>query len=948
MATLRIILSTFFLSGFIGCSGSSPDVLRVTPEGSGPVIIHAPLEIPDAISFFPSDMSTRIDDSSPTGRRLNVSINRALDISSHLRQQLNNLDGFSVVAPISIPFDQPIAYASIKADDIKLFNVTPDSPGFGEEITLDIDGSHYPTTFRPREVFPYDQFADLPDLFFGDDNWNGDERVPNYEVETNTLLLRPHYPLRQMTTYAVVVTEAVKDEAGNPVRSPFPGVHHASDYQTLKPIADWINVSEIAFAWSFTTRSITPAPEAIRDGLDKKGPLKWLGDMYPGKWQTFENLDVDDTPAEAGKNDHPWILDGEFLPEALSSIGAIAGGGLDSIQFNHVDYAVFGEFESVDLRGEDGTIQVDLTRGETAHAPATVGFLLTVPKATEEHQAPFPVMLYNHGSRTSRLEQILMANDFSRAGIAVMSIDAVGHGPFGGDLRTLVEREAANVPEDLAGTIAGVIAQSFLGSDYTYDGKELDAILDDLEENGLWQALFVQGRSEDLDLDGVLMSGDSYYVPNPFELAANGLQTVIDNMVLLRMMRRFENGKLPGSGIATTQNAEQEEIWSYMRGGDFNADGQIDVGGPAVDYFTMGTSMGAFHSTILLPLEPLIRTGVSNVGGGGLAEIMLRSSLAEVIDSIMVEPLGPVIVGCPVPKEDEEAVPTEVAMTWNNWSIKCRDRYTIQFAESVSGMNRIPALPGGKVTLSNPKLENSGEESSRSVTVAEDGGFSIAIGADEGDLLELVLEDEDGNEIQREMVEALQSGSGFQRNSPRFRRLVSIAQSGLDTMDPLAWARHIIHEPLGDGQPNNVLHLADVGDVTVPFSTMLAWARGVGLLGKSEEETASVMEKFTQDNRILGAQHMWDHDNLQGASDGPGPLPVIETNSGVSAIRFPYTDDHEFLGLLKPDASFDWAMYYRNQSLHFLRTNGDEVRDEPCMEDNSCTWLPSPSQPDEN
>ena len=290
-------------------------------------------------------------------------------------------------------------------------------------------------------------------------------------------------------------------------------------------------------------------------------------------------------------------------------------GGLESVTFDYVDYAVFGEFEAVDLRGEDGTIDVNLETGESAHQSARVGYLLTVPKVTAEHKAPFPVLIYNHGSRTSRLEQILMSDDFSRAGIAVLSIDAVGHGPFGGDLRALVEREAAQVPEELAGTLAGVIAQSFLGPTYEYDGKGLNEILDDLESNGLWQALFVQGRSEDVDLDGVLLSGDSYYVPNPFQLASNGMQTVLDNLTVFRMLKRLDASNLPGKGIEDLASASEEEILSYMKAGDFNADGVLDVGGPDVNYFTMGTSMGAFHSTIVLPLEPGIQTGISNVRG---------------------------------------------------------------------------------------------------------------------------------------------------------------------------------------------------------------------------------------------------------------------------------------------------------------------------------------------
>ena len=126
---------------------------------------------------------------------------------------------------------------------------------------------------------------------------------------------------------------------------------------------------------------------------------------------------------------------------------------------------------------------------------------------------------------------------------------------------------------------------------------------------------------------------------------------------------------------------------------------------------------------------------------------------------------------------------------------------------------------------------------------------------------------------------------------------------------------------------------------------MLAWDRGVGLLGKNHEETSEVMDRFLKNERILGSSFKWDHDNLMKTGDGPGPLPVIETESGVSAVRFPNTGDHEFLGILKPESEFDLAMYYRNQSLHFLRTNGKEIKDDLCMEDNSCAWLPSPSAP---
>ena len=116
-------------------------------------------------------------------------------------------------------------------------------------------------------------------------------------METNTLLLRPIYPLRQKTTYAVVVTETLRGENGEPVRSPFAGVHHASDYTLVKPVAEWTDVESIAFAWSFTTCSITDIPVALREGMDGEGPIRVDRKGLSREWVSFQNLQVDDTPA---------------------------------------------------------------------------------------------------------------------------------------------------------------------------------------------------------------------------------------------------------------------------------------------------------------------------------------------------------------------------------------------------------------------------------------------------------------------------------------------------------------------------------------------------------------------------------------------------------------------------------------------------------------------------
>jgi hypothetical protein len=206
----------------------------------------------------------------------------------------------------------------------------------------------------------------------------------------------------------------------------------------------------------------------------------------------------------------------------------------------------------------------------------------------------------------------------------------------------------------------------------------------------------------------------------------------------------------------------------------------------------------------------------------------------------------------------------------------------------------------------------------------------VVVAADVGDLLTLTLRDADGETVATHTIEARHAGLGFQRNTPRFRRLVQVAQIAMDAADPMAYARYLIREPL-DGTPRNVLHLTAIGDRTVPFATMVAWDRAAGLHGLDEEDALAVTEAFLTHDALKGQSPYWDIDDL---------LPVIETASGVSAVRHAATRQHEYIAMADPDADFDWATYSRNQILHFFSTDGTDIADDLCLEDGSCTWLP--------
>ena len=96
--------------------------------------------------------------------------------------------------------------------------------------------------------------------------------------------------------------------------------------------------------------------------------------------------------------------------------------------------------------------------------------------------------------------------------------------------------------------------------------------------------------------------------------------------------------------------------------------------------------------------------------------------------------------------------------------------------------------------MTNPKLEGSAEDASRTVVIAEDGGFSVAVGADEGDSLLLEVRDASGEIQLSERITALQSGSGPHAEFPAIpsiddHRPIRPGHHGPDGMGPPYCAR---------------------------------------------------------------------------------------------------------------------------------------------------------------
>ena len=272
MGFRHLVVSSSVIAGslLVGCA-APPAGLASTPQGDGPKIVWDLLRQPLPELPFPNDIATRPDSSSPTGLRINASLVASTDLEGVARKRIDQLSGFGVYEPLQVRFDAPIDIHVIydrhrdyrTSDDasdyefgndaVYLIDVTPDSPGYQNAVPLDFGEGNFPVLLRtPSQYWEHDPKTITKALTLEtyDEDWNGNGELepaedidldgvldrPNYHVdedgkegldpnfdlvsfyefETNTLLFRPILPLREKTTYAVVITDSTDRPQGQP------------------------------------------------------------------------------------------------------------------------------------------------------------------------------------------------------------------------------------------------------------------------------------------------------------------------------------------------------------------------------------------------------------------------------------------------------------------------------------------------------------------------------------------------------------------------------------------------------------------------------------------------------------------------------------------------------------------------------------------------------------
>ena len=986
------IFSFLLLIIFSGCmqGREDPSSLFQSTPGDGPQIRVDPLtehtpEIP-----FPNDIATVLDTSSPegTGRKLNVRSFAPTVFEENVREHLNELDGFGTFGPLYVSFDEALDLLTVRSDirhlgdqvanTVLLLDMGSSLPYWGSRfVPLDTENNaNFPIHIksfpfpeeRPFGPYTYDDGSNdayYEQLLFRPDNaedLDGDgekEIVTFYEQETNTLIFRPVFPLRQQTEYLVVLTKGMKGKDGNSVCSPWSHVAHYTQIPILEKALPHLRAAniapeDIAFAWTFTTQSVTTVLEAVRDGLDGEGKLAFLQGQHPPALNSVSTVDI----GFLEKDGNPYLLNTDFLNTILSLviplIPELQGAPL---HLDHVDYIVMGSFNTPDFRAtKDEIFDIDLNRGTATVGEEEVPFLLCVPKTTAEHQPPFPVTLYCHGNQSIRFEGIASADYLAKQGIAVMAIDAVGHGPIINEKELLDELKGAleglGLPEELTLKLELWILQilaRLVG--VKNPGDSIDEIMDQVLAIGFLNEVMAQGRAEDLSLDGFPDNGANFWTADTFKTRDVVRQTVIDLLYLLRVLQSFDQDKVPTEEVTDPGELDDDEAERYLMAGDFNMDNVLDVGGVDNIYYQSGISLGGIVSSIVLGVEPDIRAGVPVVPGGGLTDVMLRSDLKDVMFRIYYEVLGPVILGIP----DGEKEGGTVSLRFQN-NLRVIPKGTFR------------TEPNGRIYGINPR---NGED--KWADTEDDSGFVIGVAADVGDVIQLTSYDADGRVLdQVELVSPLR-GLGLERNTPRFRRFVSLAQITMDPGDPINYAPHWFMDPLPGMPQKKVFQLSDPGDLTVPINNQIALARVGGLLGDLRTDLAGVLDL---NDKLIARQVLLGHDDPdfplydvedrdQNNKENPSnkyldfscskgesndycdlvdedridpftPTQPVATGNGKALIRFPFAKKHEFYGVPLSGYYSIYTVASQNQAGGFLGSDGEEWNPEwDCMIDRS-------------
>lgn len=363
---------------------------------------------------FPSDALAVPDPAQKTGLRPNLPLPDCAAEPSLCAEltAVNQLDGFSRQPRIRVAFSAPVNIYTLYQG---IWFVALDN------LTQDEWGLH-----RTGDVIPVNEVL--------------------WDPTTNTAFAKPDNVLDQHRRYALVVTDAVRDWAGDPVgaapafnacASPQPPNEYcAAVSQAVALAAPLMDLRRIVAASVFTTLSATDWMEKARAQLRNAPAAATMAEPRGG----FRLADLSGLVWRRQTGVNPSRFDEFALPidnPLLAGVGGVAFGSFRSPNFLNARY-------SIDTVPTGADVALPAASNEIA-------FTVYIPD-TPKPAGGYPVVIFGHGLGDSRLGgPTAVAPVMAQAGFATIAISAVGHG-FGPESTiTLVDRSGNRVSVPAAG-----------------------------------------------------------------------------------------------------------------------------------------------------------------------------------------------------------------------------------------------------------------------------------------------------------------------------------------------------------------------------------------------------------------------------------------------------------------------------------------------------------------
>jgi hypothetical protein len=509
------------------------------------------------------------------------------------------LDGFSTTAPILAPANDLVQSATVTASTYRLYDLTdPASPVLVDPASYMIE----PVEFTQSGLSPVVASQ------------------PVGATSSDPLSPFTSRPLKDDTSYAVVITKGVKDKTGKPLGIGTVGNILIFDH----PLVDAGGHSQLqgvddatAGALEVMRSQLVPVRAALATATPAVAKLD-IAMAYTFKTQSFRLQ-----AAQLGAMPYtmPAATGAPGAVTSLSPAAAFAKYGVDpdlapsiNIQeiletdittFNLLD-PVSGAFNPAGPADETIHVLISVPKTAPACAGAMAGF-------TAAGKTCAPLMVFRHGLGGGRADMLTVADTYASRGMVTVAIDAAKHGDRAyciSGQSTYTIPGVGPVPQCAVGTCAavpGFTAQgdSSIPGRCTVGGTSGDGV--PVRRNVMSSATCaIPGTC------GIPVFSSNYVVSaNFFRTRDTFRQDIIDQSQLVRAIAFAPEGLPPTS----------HTVFDFMFGTLGTPGVIID---PAQVYYS-GQSLGAIQGAVNVAANPRFSKAVLNVGGGTLVDIFTTS-----------------------------------------------------------------------------------------------------------------------------------------------------------------------------------------------------------------------------------------------------------------------------------------------------------------------------------